>query len=165
MNTSLNNSENILVAYFSWSGNTHEIATQINMLVGGDIYRIQPVNEYSAVYRDVLARAKQEIGSADKPELTEKPETIEQYDIIFIGYPNWCNTFPAPVLSFLSEYDFTGKKIVPFCTHGGGGNGHSVQDIAKQCPEAEILNSFSINGYAVGNNHEELNNWIRNIKF
>lgn len=156
-------SRKILVAFFSYSGNTGKIANQIHELVGGDIFEIQAVNNYSDNYSDVLARAKQEILSGSKPELKEKPATIEHYDTVFIGYPNWWNTFPAAVLSFLSEYDFDGKTIIPFCTHGGGGIGHSVIDIANQCRGAKVLDGLSINGYAVSKNNPEVEEWLGNF--
>ena len=158
-----NKSDKILVAYFSWSGNTRDIANQIQKVTGGDIFEIQEVDSYSKNYNEVLARAKQEIRSGEMPELKERLATIEKYDIIFIGYPNWWNTFPAPVLTFLNEYDFKGKTIIPFCTHGGGGAGRSFREIAKQFPGANVLDGFSINGYSVNGNNNEVINWINNI--
>ena len=155
---------NVLVAYFSWSGNTRKIANQINKLVGGDIFEIQAVKEYPASYHDVLERAKQEIRSGAKPELQNRVLTPDIYETLFIGYPNWWSTFPAPVLTFLSEYDFKGKTIIPFCTHGGGGTGRSFNDISRQCPKANVLNGFSINGYAVNENNSELVEWLNAIK-
>lgn len=157
-------SNTILVTYFSYSGNTKKIANQIHKLIGGDMFELKPIKNYPAKYNDVLTRAKQEIRSADKPELKEKLATIEQYDIIFIGYPNWWNTFPSPVLTFLTEYNFTGKTIVPFCTHGGGGIGNSIKDIAKQCPGAKIHSEFSINSYLVNDTNPELTEWLSSFK-
>ena len=153
-----------LVAYFSWSGNTRKIASQIHQLIGGDIVEIQPVNNYPDNYNDVLAIGKQEIRSGAKPELLDKLNPMDIYDRIFIGYPNWWNTFPAPVLTFLSENDFTGKTIIPFCTHGGGGIGRSIGDIKRQCPGAEIADSFSINAYSVKNSNNEVFEWINKLK-
>jgi flavodoxin len=151
----------ILIAYFSWSENTRKIAKQIYQFVGGDIFEIQRAEKYPVSYSAVLNIAKKEIRNADKPELKNKPVTIDEYDTIFIGYPNWWNTFPAPVLSFLSEFDFSGKTIIPFCTHGGGGIGKSVYHIEKQCPKAEVLNAFAINLNAVRNNNAEVENWLK----
>jgi len=157
-------SKNTLVAFFSWSGNTRKIADQINKIVEGDLFEIQPVNDYSKNYSEVLERGKHEIRSGEKPALKEKPTSIKEYDVIFIGYPNWWSTFPAPILSFLSEYDFTGKTIVPFCTHGGGGIGRSVKEIAKLCRESKVLDGFSINGYAVNNNNPEVEEWLGSLQ-
>jgi len=124
------------VAYFSWSVNTRKIARQINRLVDGNIHEIQPVNDYPANYNDVF----------------------------YIGYPNWWNTFPAPVLTFLSENDFSGKTIIPFCTHGGGGSGLSFSDIAKICQGSVVREGFSINGYAVSDSNSKLEEFVNHIK-
>jgi flavodoxin len=113
----------ILVAYFSHSGNTREIANQIHKSADGDIFEIQSVNPYPHDYDAVVEQAKQELKSGHKPALKTKMENIKSYDLGFIGYPIWWGTFPAPVKTFLSEYDFSGKTIVPFCTHEGSGLG------------------------------------------
>lgn len=154
----------VLVSYFSYSGNTKKVAQQIQNLTSGDIFKLDPINDYPTSYQKVLEIAKKEIRSGEKPELKDMLYSLEQYDIIFIGYPNWWNTFPAPISTFLSAYNFNGKLIIPFCTHGGGGIGHSVSDITKQCPEAEIMKELSINGYAVSENNIEIEKWINNIK-
>ena len=153
-----------LVAYFSWSGNTRKIARQIHQMVGGDLFEIQPVKEYPENYNDVLGIGKQEIRSGARPELKDKLNSPDNYDIVFIGYPNWWNTFPAPVLTFLSENDFTGKTIIPFCTHGGGGVGRSLSEIKKLCPGSIVREGFSINGYTVYDNNSELEEWINQLK-
>ena len=154
--------DKVLVAYFSWSGNTRQVANKIHQFAGGDIFEIQPAEDYPANYNAVLNIAKQEIRSGDTPELKNKPASIEDYNIIFIGYPNWWNTFPAPVRTFLTAYNFNGKTIIPFCTHGGGGFGRSVSNIEKQCPGAIIMDEFSINGYAI-NNNMEVEEWLNYV--
>jgi flavodoxin len=75
-----------------------------------------------------------------------KIENIKLYDLVFIGYPNWCSTIPAPVKAFLSQYDFSGKTIVPFCTHEGSGLGRSATDISKLCPKSTFLDGVAIRG-------------------
>lgn len=150
----------VLVAYFSHSGNTKKIAQQIHELTNGDLFKIEPVHDYPAVYNELLDVAKKEIRLGEKPVLKNMLNDLDRYNIIFIGYPNWWNTFPASVRTFLSEYNFYGKTIIPFCTHGGGGFGHSISDIAKQCPGAIVLKEFSINGYAVSNNNAEVEKWL-----
>lgn len=152
----------VLVAYFSWSGNTRKVANQIHQFVGGDIFEIQPVEDYPTNYNAVLDLAKKEIRSGNKPELKEKLASIEEYNTVFVGYPNWWNTFPAPVATFLAGYNFNKKTIIPFCTHGGGGMGHSVSDIVKQCPESAVMNRFSINGNAASNN-TKVEKWVEKL--
>jgi flavodoxin len=159
----INDPLSILVAYFSISGNTRKIAKQIQMQTGGDIFEIRTMHKYPLNYNELLAQAKKEIVSGAKPSLRENITNMETYRIVFLGYPNWWNTIPAPVLTILTENDFTNKIIVPFCTHGGGGIGHSVTDIKKQLPEAKMLETFSINGSYVKETNSEVANWIGKI--
>ncbi|MEN6319389.1 MAG: flavodoxin [Syntrophaceae bacterium] len=154
----------ILVAYFSHSGNTREIANQIHKSVGSDIFEIQAVKPYPSDYDAVVEQAKQELESGYKPELKTKIENIKSYDLVFIGYPNWWGTFPAPVRTFLSEYDFSGKTIVPFCTHGGSGLGGSVADISKLCPKSTILDGIAVWGRNAKTAQNEISEWLRKIK-
>lgn len=155
--------DNILTAYFSWSGNTQIIANKIHELVGGNLFRIQEVNEYSSNYTDVLEAAKREIRQGEKPELKENISNIEKYDIVFLGYPIWWNTFPAPVKTFLSENKFSGKTIIPFCTHGGGVTEHSISDIIKLCPKAEDIEALAINGNAVNKSNNTIKDWLEKL--
>ena len=161
---SISGTKKILIAYFSYSGNTREIANQIHKIVGGDIFEIQTVEPYPKNYDAVVKQARQELGSDYKPALKTKVDNIKSYDVIFIGYPNWCSTIPAPVKTFLSEYDFSGKTIAPFCTHGGGGLARSVTDISKLCPKSTLLDSFAIPGSDVKTAQNEVSEWLRKIK-
>jgi flavodoxin len=154
----------ILVAYFSHSGNTREIANQIHKSVGGDIFEIQAVKPYPDDYDAVVKQAKQELNSGYKPALKTKVENIKPYDLIFIGYPNWCSTIPAPVMAFLSECDFSGKTIIPFCTHEGSGLGRSVTDISKLCSESTLLDGVAIRGRDVKTAQNKVSEWLEKIK-
>jgi len=111
----------ILVAYYSHTGNTREIANQIHKSIGGDIFEIQPVKQYPEDYDEAVKQATAEIKINYRPELKTKVEDIESYDVVFIGYPNWCGTIPRLVATFLSEYHFSGKNIVPFYNTRGVG--------------------------------------------
>jgi flavodoxin len=154
----------ILVAYFSYSGNTREIADQIHKSVGGDIFEIQAVKPYPGDYDAVVKQAKQELEPSYKPALKTKIENIKSYDLVFIGYPNWCKTVPAPVRTFLSEYDFSGKTIAPFCTHEGSGLGRSATDISKFCPKSTLLDGIAIRGGDVKTAQNKLSEWLQKIK-
>ena len=154
----------ILVAYFSYSGNTREIADQIHKNAGGDIFEIQAVKPYPDDYDAVVKQAKQELNSGYKPALKTKVENIKPYDLVFIGYPNWCSTVPAPVRVFLSEYDFSGKTIIPFCTNEGSGLGRSATDISKLCPKSTLLDGVAIKGREVKTAQNEVVEWLRKIK-
>ena len=153
-----------LVAYFSYSGNTREIANQIHKNAGGDIFEIQSVKPYPDDYDEVVQQARQELKSGHKPALKTKVENIKPYDLVFIGYPNWCGTISAPVRVFLSEYDFSGKTIIPFCTHEGSGLGRSATDISKLCPKSTLLDGIAIRGREVKTAQNEVVEWLRKIK-
>lgn len=136
---------NVLIAYFSWSGNTRGIAEEIQRQTGADLFEIQMVDPYSSDYNTVLDQAQQEQNEQARPELSAHVENMEQYDTIILGYPNWWASIPMPVASFLEEYDFSGKTILPFCSHGGGGLGQSQTAIAKLVPEAVMAEGLAIN--------------------
>ena len=153
----------ILVVYFSHSGNTREIAKQILNNVSGDIFEIQSVKPYPEEYNAVVEQARQELKSDYKPALKSKIDNIKLYDVIFIAFPNWWSTYPAPVKTFLSEYDLSGKIIVPLCTHEGSGLGRSVTDIRKLCPRSRVLDGLAIRGSNVYRAQHELTAWLHKL--
>ncbi|MDD5422961.1 MAG: flavodoxin [Candidatus Omnitrophota bacterium] len=153
----------ILVAYFSLTGNTREVAGQIHKLVGGDIFEIRSIKPYPTEYNVVVKVAKKEISDGYKPELLTKVDNIGSYDVIYIGYPVWWGTFPPPVKTFLSKYDLSGKTVVPFCTHGGGGPGHSFADVSELCPRSTVLDSFETLGNRAKDAQGEVSEWLREI--
>ena len=155
--------EHILVVYFSRTGNTRKIANLIHQEVGGTIHEIRPKVPYPNSYDAVVDQAQKEIQAGYKPALQSTLDHIESYDTIFVGSPNWWSTIAPPVATFLSEYDLSGKTIVPFCTHGGGGLGRIGQDIAKLCPQSTILSSFEIYGSGTGNAQAEVSAWLRKV--
>ena len=154
----------ILVAYFSHSGNTREIANQIHKSMSGDIVEIQSVKAYPTDYDAVVKQARQELDSSYNPALKTKLENIKSYNLIFIGYPIWWRTFPAPVKTFLSEYDLSGKIIVPFCTHAGSGQVRSITDVSKLCPKSTILEGIAVWGRDAKTAQNEVSDWLHKIK-
>ena len=153
-------SENILIAYFSWSGNTENAAQIIQARTGADIIELNPVEPYSSNYNEVLDQAQRDMNADARPELANHVENMEQYDTILLGYPNWWATIPMPVASFLEEYDFSGKTIIPFCSHGGGEFGQSITDISKLAPNSRIGEGLSIH-YSGGSSLEsDISNWL-----
>jgi len=162
-NTSDAEEEKILVAYFSHSGNTRVIANQIHEKVGGDIFEIVTVNPYPKDYDAVVDQAKQEQEDDYRPELATEVENMDSYDVVFIGYPNWWGTMPMPVFTFLEEYKFSGKTIIPFCTHEGSGLGRSVEDITELCPQSTILDGLAIRGSNVETAQDDVSEWLREI--
>lgn len=153
----------ILIAYFSHSGNTREIAKQIHKNTGGDIFEIQAVQPYPTDYDTVVDQARRELDSGYLPALKTKVGDIRQYDVIFIGYPNWWGTFPAPVKTFLTQHDLSGKTIVPFCTHEGSGLGRSVADISKLCAKSTVIEAIAIRGRTVKSAHGKVTEWLQKV--
>ena len=169
--------KNILVAYFSRKGqnyvngkivnlsigNTEVVANMIQKITGSGIFQIESVKTYPADYTEATEVAKAEMNANARPELTTHVENMDSCDVIFLGYPIWWGTFPAPVRTFLSEYDFSGKTIVPFCTHEGSGLGHSEQNIKKLCPKAKVLNGIAIHGADAGSANTKISEWLKKI--
>jgi flavodoxin len=154
---------NILVAYFSHTGNTREIANQIHERVGGDIFEIVTVDLYPNDYNACVDKAKQEQNDNSRPVLATKVEKMDSYDVVFVGYPIWWETMPMAVFTFLEEYDFSGKTIIPFCTHEGSDLGSSVEDIKKLCPQSTILEGLAVRGSNVNNAQNDVSEWLREI--
>lgn len=157
-------SKKILVAYFSHSGNTKEIAKQIKEATGADLFEINPTKSYPSDYNTVVEQAKKEINSGYKPPLKSKVNNFASYDIIFIGSPNWWSTIAPPVTTFLSSYDFSGKTIVPFMTHEGTALGKTVENVKKICPKATVLEGLAVRGGSVKKENENVRKWLKKIK-
>lgn len=136
----------ILVVCYSQSGNTHQAACEIQKQTGGDICEIYPWQPYPMEYERLLEQAKKEIRTGYMPHLLPITHDPNDYDIIFTGTPNWCDTLAPPLTAFLRKYKLSEKRIIPFCTHGGGGSGHIFEDIAKICVGCEIMNGISLPG-------------------
>lgn len=154
----------ILVAYFSHTGNTREIADQIHKIVGGDIFEIQTVVPYTKDYNALTKQAKKELDSGYKPELRTNVQDIGSYDVIFIGSPNWWSSIAPPVITFLSSNNFEGKTIIPFITHGGGGKGHCFTDVEQLCPTTSVENGYAFLGSGARNAQREVSEWLKGIK-
>lgn len=151
------------MAYFSHSGNTREVANQIHRSVGGDIFEIQPVQPYPHDYNACVKQARQELNSGYRPVLKVGLENVGSYDLILVGYPCWWSTVPAAVRVFLTQYDFSGKTIAPFCTHEGSELGHSVADIATLCPKSTLLEGLAIRGSSAKAAQGRVSEWLRQI--
>ncbi|MDE6565559.1 MAG: NAD(P)H-dependent oxidoreductase, partial [Clostridia bacterium] len=134
----------ILIAYFSWGGNTRGIAEEIQSQTGADLFEITLVNPYSSDYNTVLDEAQRDQNEQARPELASHVENMDDYDTIILGYPNWWASIPMPIASFLEEYDFSGKTIIPFCSHGGGRFGQSLTAMAKLAPDSDMGEGLSV---------------------
>ena len=178
----------ILVAYFSRSGNTvwedgvdavtsasinvmpdGEFAGNAELLAGmaqqatgGDLFLIQTVDAYPSGYRDTTDQAKVEQNNDARPELASQVENMDQYDTIMLIYPNWWGTLPQPVMTFLEEYDFSGKTILPLCTHEGSRMGSSEKAIASLCPDVILLDGLAVRGGSAASAQSDVETWINN---
>ena len=133
-----------LIAFFSWGGNTRGIAEEIQRQTGFDLFEIEPVPAYSDDYNTVLMEAQRDQHAQARPEIAGLPENIDEYDTVLLGYPNWWASIPMPIASFLEAFDFSDKRIIPFCSHGGGRFGQSLTAIAKLAPAANMGQGLSI---------------------
>ena len=166
-----------LIAYFSRKGNnyvggrilhlpvgnTEVAAKMIQKLTGSDIFRIDTVKEYPSDYDKTTEVAQQELRQNARPELSGRVDNMDDYRVIFLGYPNWYGTMPMAVFTFLERHDFSGKTIIPFCTHEGSGMGHSESDIKKLCHDANVLKGLSIRGGSVQRAGNDISAWLREL--
>lgn len=145
-------------------GNTEVIAGKIKVLTGGDTFYIETVKPYPTDYHETTRVAQKEQKENERPAIKGKVANMFDYDVIYLGYPNWWGTMPMAVFTFLESYDFSGKRIVPFCTHEGSAMGHSEQDIKKICPKAIVLKGLAIRGSNVQDADKAVENWIKTVK-
>ena len=134
--------EKILIAYYSKTGNTKRAAEEIAKMTGGTLHRIMPQKTYPDSYFATIAVAKWESLKGEKPALADKVEGIGGYDKILVGFPIWWFGCPQLIKTFMESYDFNGKKVYPFCTHGGSGPKNSTRDIKAICPKADVKDCF-----------------------
>lgn len=133
---------NVLVAYFSYSGTTRNVATALSERTGGDLFEITPQDGYSNVYME----SNSEIRGNERPALTNTVENMEDYDIVFVGYPIWWHATPAPINTFLESYDLTGKLIIPFCTSGGSNIDETMPTFLNSCEGLAVYGERRISG-------------------
>ena len=166
-----------LIAYFSRKGNnyvggsivnlpignTEVIAKKIRELTGSDTFEIKTIKSYPEDYTETTNVAKEELSNNFRPELTEIVDDMDSYDVIYIGYPNWYGTMPMAVFTFLESYDFSGKTIIPYCTHEGSGLGQSVRDMKKLCPNSRVLDGLAIKGGSVNRNQNDVSAWLHKL--
>ncbi|MGN0542054.1 MAG: flavodoxin, partial [Acutalibacteraceae bacterium] len=159
-NTNSKSGGKILIAYFSWGGNTKGVAEEIQRQTGADLFEITMMHPYSSDYNTVLDEAQRDQNAQARPELATHVENMEQYDTIMLGYPNWWASIPMPIASFLEEYDFSGKTIIPFCSHGGGRFGQSLTAIAKLAPDAKMGEALSIHYSGGSELSSDVTEWL-----
>lgn len=161
----IENMGNTLILYFSMSGNTETVANYIHEEIGGDIVKLETVQTYPEDYDELVDYAREEQRDNTRPELETTIENIEQYDTIFLGYPNWWGDMPMPIYSFLDQYDLSNKTIALFITHGGSGLSGTSANIANEEPDAVVTEGLAINGDDVGDCQDEVNEWLNELNF
>ena len=174
----------ILVAFFSWAenavldedvdavsspsvispGNVQQLAGWVQEETGGDLFSIRVADPYPSDWDECLARANQERGDNARPELVENVDNLDQYDTVFLGYPNWWYGVPMALLSFLEENDLSGKQVYLFCSHGTGGLANSVELITEAAPDAVISdNIFDCYEEDAASSREDIQGWVREL--
>ena len=179
---------NILIAYFTWAdntvvedpssvdvdattsasvlapGNAAKLASWIQQEVGGDLHSIVVEEPYSSDYDECLDRAADEKAENARPALASHVDNMEDYDIVFLGFPNWWYTLPMPVLTFVEEYDWSGKTVVPFVTHGTGGLSSTIRDLTVALPEdVTILDPIGVYRPEVDDSQPAVQEWIAGL--
>lgn len=176
----------ILIAYFTWAenaadtskvdattsasvqppGNVAQMAAWIQQEVGGELFSIRVEEPYPADYDACLDRAADEKAENARPKLVEKVSHLSEYDVVFLGYPNWWYSAPMAVFSFLEENDLSGKSIVLFCSHGTGGLASSVKDISAVLPDSQIeSNVLGVYRDDIPQSQETIQNWLEEIGY
>ena len=176
----------ILVAYYSWAdnailaenvdavaspsvippGNVQQLAGWVQEATGGDLFSIQVTDPYPSDWDACLERANQERGNDARPELAANVENMDQYDVVFLGYPNWWYGVPMALLSFLEQNDLSGKEVYLFCSHGTGGLANSVSLITEAAPGAVISdNIFDCYEEDASSSQENIQNWVAELGY
>lgn len=170
-NTSVENNEsdleagNVLIVYFSQTGNTETVANIIRDNVGGDIVKLETTEAYPSDYDELVDYAQQEQQEDARPELSTVIENIEQYDTIFLGYPNWWGDMPMAIYTFLDTYDLSGKTIAPFITHGGSGLSGTPENIQEEELNATVTEGLAIDGDEASDSSEDIVEWLNSLGF
>ena len=170
-NTSVENNEsdleagNVLIVYFSQTGNTETVANIIHDNVGGDIVKLETTEAYPSDYDELVDYAQQEQQEDARPELSTVIENIEQYDTIFLGYPNWWGDMPMAIYTFLDTYDLSGKTIAPFITHGGSGLSGTPENIQEEELNASVTEGLAIDGDEASDSSEDVVEWLNSLGF
>jgi flavodoxin len=152
---------NMLVAYFSRSGNTRVVAGLIQRALAVDLFEIRPAASYPDDYLETVAKATRERDSGFEPPLAAKVSNIAQYDTVYLGFPIWGETAPPIIRSFLKAHDLSGKTLIPFITHGGYGLGSSHAVVASHAPRAPLQPGFSMQADQERQTMNAVNGWLK----
>lgn len=146
-------------------GNTEYLANAIQEETGGDLFSVVVKNRYPNDYDRIVDMGSEEQEENARPELSSHVDNMEQYDTVFVGFPIWWYTMPQAMFTFLEEYDFSGKTVIPFATHGGYGVGSSVEDIQTLCPDAKVVEDiFEAERGDIPKQMKEISSWVKKLE-
>ena len=152
-----------LVVYFSWSGNTRSVAEEIKAQTGTDVFEIVPAEPYTDDYDTLLEIAQEEQAAEARPEIADSVENWEDYEVIYLGYPNWWGDMPMILYSFLDSYDLSGKTVAPFVTSGGSGFSGTIGTIESLEPGAEVMEGLSLGSSQAAQPEEAVAQWLEEL--
>ena len=141
-------------------GNTEIIVNDMKELIEADTFKIEMKNPYSPVYMTCIDEAKKDLRAKARPELVSMPDSIDEYNTVILAYPNYWGTMPMAVFTFLENFDFSGKTILPLCTNEGSGMGGSERDIKKTCPGADVKSGLAVTGSEAANAGRRVKKWL-----
>ena len=147
----------------SITGNTGIVADMIAEATGGELFSILTAEQYPDSYNATIDAGQAEKNAGTLPELSSHIENLEDYDTIFLGFPNWWYGMPMAVYSFLEEYDFSGKTIVPFVTSGGSGFSNAISEIESAEPGATVLEGLSVSGSRATSAQDDVADWLADL--
>lgn len=156
---------NILILYFSMTGNTETVANFIHDEVGGDIVKLETEETYPDDYNDLLDVAQEEQSENARPELSTTIDNLDDYDTIFLGYPIWWGDMPMAIYSFLDNYDLSGKTIAPFVTSGGSGLSGTPSNIKNEEPNANVVEGLSIYDSDARSSRNDVVDWLNGLGY
>lgn len=146
-------------------GSTEYVATVIGEATGGDLFAIKTESTYPGSHKELVDAAKKEVEAGVHPKLSTHIQNLDDYDVVFVGYPNWWYDMPMPLYTFFEEYDFTGKTVIPFCTHGGSRFSQSVKTITAMEKGAKVIQGLSISRDNVAGSKDYVLNWLQKQGF
>lgn len=152
-----------LIAVFSWSGNTLQVAERIHELIQGDFFRIEPANPYTDNYNELLDIAQQEQDDDARPALAASIENWDDYDTIYLGYPVWWYDAPQIIKTFLETYNTSGKLLIPFCTSGGSSIEQTLPSIEQLASGATIATGLTLDGDSVSSQLDQVDSWLGDL--
>lgn len=162
-NTDTNTTASVVATEDGLQGNTEVIARMIQQALGGDLFLIETVDKYPVSYDETIDVGQSEGSAEARPALAATVENLDEYDTIFLGFPNWWYDMPMAVYSFLDAYDLSGKTIVPFVTSGGSGFSGALDTIAELEPDATVTDGFSVGGGSATGAQEDVNTWLAEL--